>query len=120
MAIQLLRTTVSGRTPTAAQVAQGALAINLADRRLFSKDHNNEVFRIARPRDPSLYQLLHHVDGNNAYLGRLAWSDYPASGPAEDSTAWVIYRITTNSAGSVLSETSAQGAWSSKTQLSYS
>ena len=120
MAIQLLRTTVSGRVPTAAQVAQGALAINLADRRLFSKDHNNEVFRIARPRDPSLYQLLHHVDGNNAYLGRLAWSDYPATGPAEDSTAWVIYRISTNSAGAVLSEQSAQGAWSNKTNLNFS
>ena len=120
MAIQLLRTTVSGRVPTAAQVAQGSLAINLADRRLFSKDHNNEVFRIARPRDPSDYQLLHHVDGNNAYLGRLAWSDYPATGSPEDSTAWVIYRITTNSAGAVLSETSAQGAWSSKTSLNFS
>ena len=120
MAIQLLRTTVSGRTPPAAQDAQGALAINLADRRLFSKDHNNEVFRIARPRDPSDYQLLHHVDGNNAYLGRLAWSDYPATGSPEDSTAWVIYRISTNSAGNVLSEQSATGAWSSKTSLNFS
>ena len=119
MAIQLLRTTVSGRTPTAAQVAQGALAINLADRRLFSKDHNNEVFRIARPRDPSDYQLLHHVDGNNAYLGRLAWSDYPPTGSPEDSTAWVIYRISTNSAGNVLSEQSATGQWSNKTNLQY-
>ena len=120
MAIQLLRSTVSGRVPTAAQVAQGALAINLADRRLFSKDHNNEVFRIARPRDPSDYQLLHHVDGNNAYLGRLAWSDYPATGSPEDSTAWTIYRISTNSAGAVVSEQSATGAWSSKTSLTYS
>ena len=119
MAIQLLRTTVSGRVPTAAQVAQGSLAINLADRRLFSKDHNNEVFRIARPRDPSDYQLLHHVDGNNAYLGRLAWSEYPATGPAEDSTAWVIYRISTNSAGDVVAEQSATGAWSSKQNLTF-
>ena len=120
MAIQLLRTTVSGRVPTSAQVAQGALAINLADRRLFSKDHNNEVFRIARPRDPSDYQLLHHVDGNNAYLGRLAWSDYPATGSAEDAAEWTIYRITTNSAGDVVSEQSAAGAWSNKNNLQYS
>ena len=118
--IKLLKTTVPGRVPTAQQVAQGSLAINLSDRRLFSKDHNNEVFRLARPRDPSDYQILHHVDGNNAYLGRLAWSDYPATVSPEDSTAWVIYRITTNSAGSVLSETSAQGAWSNKTNLTYS
>jgi hypothetical protein len=118
--LKLLRTSVPGRVPTAAQVAQGSLAINLADRRLFSKDHNNEVFRIARPRDPSDYQILHATDGTTSYLGRLAWSDYPATGSPEDSTAWVIYRISTNSAGAVLSETSAQGAWSSKTQLNFS
>ena len=118
--LKLLRTTVPGRVPTAAQVAQGQLALNLADRRLFSKDHNNEVFRIARPRDPSDYQLLHAADGDHLYLGRLAWADYPATGPAEDSTAWTIYRITTNSAGDVVSEQSAVGQWSNKTQLSYS
>jgi hypothetical protein len=118
--LKLLRTTVPGRVPTAAQVAQGSLAINLADRRLFSKDHNNEVFRIARPRDPSDYQLLHAADGNHLYLGRLAWDDYPASGPAEDSTAWTVYKITTNSAGDVVSEQSATGAWSSKESLQFS
>jgi hypothetical protein len=118
--IQLLRTTVPGRVPTAAQVAQGSLALNLADRRLFSKDHNNEVFRIARPRDPSDYQLLHAADGNHLYLGRLAWEDYPATGPAEDATAWTIYKISTNSAGDVLSEQSATGAWSNKQSLTYS
>ena len=118
--IKLLRSTVPGRIPTAAQVAQGSLAINLADRRLYSKDHTNEVSRLARPRDPSDYQLLHAADGNHLYLGRLAWDDYPASGPAEDSTAWTIYRITTNSAGDVVSEQSATGAWSSKTSLQFS
>jgi hypothetical protein len=118
--IKLLRSTVPGRIPTAAQVAQGSLAINLADRRLYSKDHTNEVFRLARPRDPSDYQLLHAADGNHLYLGRLAWADYPASGPAEDSTAWTIYKITTDSAGNVVSEQSATGAWSNKTNLNFS
>jgi hypothetical protein len=118
--LKLLRTTVPGRVPTAAQVAQGSLALNLADRRLYSKDHTNEVFRLARPRDPSDYQLLHAVDGDHLYLGRLAWADFPATGPAEDSTAWTIYKITTNSAGDVVSEQSATGAWSSKESLTYS
>jgi hypothetical protein len=118
--LKLLRTTVSGRIPTAAQVAQGSLAINLADRRLYSKDQNNEVFRLARPRDPSDYQLLHAADGNHLYLGRLAWADYPASGPAEDATAWTIYKISTNASGDVTAETSATGAWSNKENLSYS
>jgi hypothetical protein len=118
--IQLLRSTVPGRVPTAAQVAQGSLAINLADRRLYSKDHTNEVFRLARPRDPSDYQLLHATDGNHLYLGRLAWADYPASGPAEDAAEWTIYRITTDSAGNVTAEQSAVGAWSSKETLQFS
>lgn len=117
---KLLRTTVPGRVPTAAQVAQGSLALNLADRRLYSKDHTNEVFRLARPRDPSDYQLLHAVDGDDLYLGRLAWADYPATGPAEDSTAWTIYKITTDSAGNVVAEQSATGAWSNKTNLQFS
>jgi hypothetical protein len=118
--IKLLRSTVPGRIPTAAQVAQGSLALNLADRRLYSKDHNNEVFRIARPRDPSDYLSLSATDGTTLYIGRLAWDDYPASGPAEDSTAWTIYKISTNSAGDVVSEQSAVGQWSNKTSLSYS
>jgi len=117
--IQLLRTTVPGRVPTAAQVAQGQLALNLADRRLYSKDHTNEVFRLARPRDPSDYQLLHAADGNHLYLGRLAWADYPATGPAEDAAEWTIYRITTDSAGNVTAEQSAVGAWSSKQNLNF-
>jgi len=118
--IKLLRSTVPGRVPTAAQVAQGSLALNLADRRLYSKDHTNEVFRLARPRDPSDYQLLHAVDNNHLYLGRLAWDDYPATGPAENAEEWTIYRITTNSAGDVVAEQSATGAWSNKQNLTYS
>jgi hypothetical protein len=117
--IKLLRSTVPGRIPTAAQVAQGSLALNLADRRLYSKDHTNEVFRLARPRDPSDYQLLHAVDGDDLYLGRLAWADYPATGEPDDSTAWTIYRITTDSAGNVVSEQSAVGAWSNKQNLTF-
>jgi hypothetical protein len=106
--------------PTAAQVAQGSLAINLADRRLYSKDHLGEVFRLARPRDPSDYLQLSATDGTTLYMGRLAWADYPSSGPAEDSTAWTIYKITTNAAGDVVSEQSATGAWSNKTNLQFS
>jgi len=116
---QLLRTTVSGRAPTANQLAVGELAINLADRRLYSKDTQGSVFRLARPRDPSDYLSLSATDGTTLYIGRLAWDDYPATGPAEDSTAWTIYRITTNSAGNVVSEQSATGAWSNKQSLSY-
>ena len=51
---------------------------------------------------------------------RLLGRSTSGTGPAEDATAWTIYKITTDSAGNVLSEQSATGAWSSKTSLSYS
>jgi hypothetical protein len=101
-------------------VAQGSLALNLADRRLYSKDHTNEVFRLARPREPSDYQILHATDGTTSYIGRLAWDDYPATGEPDDSPDWTIYKITTNSAGDVVAEQSATGAWSNKANLTYS
>lgn len=121
MVLKLLRSVVAGRVPTAAQVAEGSLAINLSDRKLYSKDHLGEVFQIgATAADPSNYLFLSAADGTDLYIGRLAWADYPVTGPAEDSEAWTIYRITTNSAGDVLSEQSATGAWSSKETLTYS
>jgi hypothetical protein len=117
--VKLLRTTVPNRVPNASQVAEGSLAINLSDRRLYSKDHLGEVFRIARPRDPSEYLQLSATDGTDLYLGRLAWTDYPASGPAEAAAEWTIYRITTDSAGNVTAEQSATGAWANKTNLTF-
>jgi hypothetical protein len=117
--LKLLRSTVPGRVPTAAQVAEGSLAINLTDRRLYSKDHTGEVFRLARPRDPSDYLQLSATDGTTLYMGRLAWADYPASGPADDAPSWTIYKITTNAAGDVVSEQSAVGQWSNKGNLTY-
>jgi hypothetical protein len=119
MVIKIKRTTVASRVPTAAQIAEGELALNLTDRRLYSKDHLGEVFRLARPRDPSDYLQLSATDGTTLYMGRLAWADYPASGPAEDAPSWTIYKITTNAAGDVVSEQSAVGAWSNKESLTY-
>ncbi len=113
------RTSVVGRVPTAQQLAVGELAINLPDRRLYSKDTAGSVFRLARPRDPSDYLSLSATDGTTLYIGRLAWDDYPATGPAEDAAEWTIYKITTNSAGDVLSEQSAVGQWSNKANLTY-
>jgi hypothetical protein len=117
MVLKVKRTTVSGRIPAANQVSEGELALNLADRRLYSKDHTGEVFPLVS--GPGAHIFLHATDGTTLYLGRLAWTDYPSSGPAEDATAWTIYKITTNSAGDVTAETSALGAWSNKENLTY-
>jgi hypothetical protein len=118
MVLKVKRTTVAGRIPAANQVATGELALNLADRRLYSKDHTGEVFPLVS--GPGAAIFLHAADGTTLYLGRLSWTDYPASGPAEDAEEWTIYKIATNSAGDVTAETSATGAWSNKTNLQFS
>ena len=41
--IQFKRSTASGTKPAVAQLAEGELAINLADRTIFTKDHNNQI-----------------------------------------------------------------------------
>jgi hypothetical protein len=117
MVLKVKRTTVSGRIPTANQVATGELALNLADRRLYSKDHTGEVFPLVS--GPGAAIFLHAADGTTLYLGRLSWTDYPASGPAEDAEEWTIYKISTNASGDVVSEQSAVGQWSNKENLTY-
>jgi len=117
---QLKRTSVSGRAPAANQLAVGELAINLPDRILYSKDAGGAVFSLGSGSAPAAYLFSAAVSGNYLYIGRLAWSDVPDSGSAEDVAAWTIYRITSNAAGDVTSESSATGAWSNKTNLQFS
>jgi len=44
--IQHKRSQTTGDTPTASDISQGEIALNLADLRLFTKDHNNAIQRI--------------------------------------------------------------------------
>lgn len=117
--IKLKRSSVVGRVPAAQDLTAGELAINLVDRRLYSKDESGEVFRLARPRDPSLYLFLSAASSDTLYIGRLAWEDFPTEGDAEDSNDWTIYKTTINSAGEVVSDASSTGAWSNREELTY-
>ena len=44
--LQHKRNSTTGNAPTASDIAQGEIAINLADLRMFTKDHNNAIQRI--------------------------------------------------------------------------
>ena len=116
------KTVVAGRVPSTADLSLGEVCINYADRKIYGRHpQSGSVIQLtASPRNEIPAILVHAVDGANLYIGRLEWDDYPATGPAEDSTAWVIYKISTNSAGDVLSEQSATGAWSNKQNLIFS
>ena len=123
------KSTVPGRIPSTADLSFGEVAVNLADKKIYSRDSTGiiqlavptaEELRAILQKDPSLYQHVSAVIGYYAFSGRLAWDDYPATGEPDDSPAWTIYKITTNSAGDVLSEQSAVGQWSNKTNLTFS
>jgi hypothetical protein len=116
------KTVVAGRVPSTADLSLGEVCINYADIKIYGRHpQTGAVLQLTSPpRNEIPAILVHAVDGANLYIGRLEWADYPASGPAEHSTAWVIYRISTNSAGDVLSEQTATGAWSNKTNLQFS
>jgi hypothetical protein len=116
------KTVVPGRIPSTADLSLGEVCINYADRKIYGRHpQSGAVIQLtATPRNEIPAILVHAVEGNDLYIGRLEWDDYPATGSAENSTSWTIYRITTNSAGDVVSEQSATGAWSSKTNLQFS
>lgn len=122
VSIKPKKTVVPGRIPSTADLSLGEVAVNYADRKIYGRHpQTGAVIQLtASPRNEISAILVHAVNGPDLYIGRLEWDDYPATGPAEDSTAWVIYKITTNSAGDVVSEQSATGAWSNKTNLTYS
>ena len=44
--LQHKRNSTTGNAPTASDIAQGEIALNLADLRMFTKDHNNAIQRI--------------------------------------------------------------------------
>jgi len=116
------KTVVPGRIPSTADLSLGEVCINYADRKIYGRHpQSGAVIQLtATPRNEIPAILVHAVEGNDLYIGRLEWDDYPATGSAENSTSWTIYKISTNSAGDVVSEQSATGAWSSKETLTYS
>jgi hypothetical protein len=44
--IQIKRSSTAGSAPTAGQLAQGELAVNLADKRMFTKNASNQVVEL--------------------------------------------------------------------------
>ena len=121
MATQIIpkKSSVAGRIPTSDQLGIGEILQNLTDRCLYSKDAAGNVYRIGTRPVPDKVEVFDLI-GNHLFYGKLAYSDFPNSGSIYDSSLWDIARTTTDSAGNVLSETSATGAWSSKTNLTFS
>ena len=60
------------------------------------------------------------LSGNTVYLASISTSDFPSTGSVYDVALWDITKTTTNDNGDVVSESSATGAWSNKTSLTFS
>lgn len=115
--------TVPGKIPTADQLAPGAISINHADRRIYSKHPSTGVvypLAGATGTPDRIWSFGISADGTTTYLGYLLHSDIPTSGSAYDSSNWEISRTIFNASGTSSTESSATGAWSARTQLTYS
>jgi hypothetical protein len=109
--------------PTTSQLALGEICVNHADRRIYSRNPSTgEVYKLAGTKDAPdrVWAFDISSDGTTTYLGFLLYSDFPNSGSVYDSESWEISRTIFNPAGTTSTESSATGAWSSRTSLSYS
>jgi len=104
-------------------LALGEIAINHADRRLYSRNPaTGEIYKLSGTKDAPdrVWAFDISSDGLTTYLGYLLYSDFPNTGSVYDSAAWEISRTIFNTAGTSSTESSATGAWSNKTQLQFS
>jgi hypothetical protein len=103
-------------------LALGEIAINHADRRLYSRNPaTGEIYKLAGTKDAPdrVWAFDLSADGTTTYLGFLLYSDFPNSGSVYDSESWEISRTIFNASGTTSQEASATGAWANKGNLNY-
>jgi hypothetical protein len=104
-------------------LALGEIAINHADRRLYSRNPaTGEIYKLAGTKDAPdrVWAFDLSSDGTTTFLGYLLYSDFPNIGSVYDSPNWEISRTIFNAAGTTSTEASAIGQWSNKTNLQFS
>jgi hypothetical protein len=113
--------TVAGKIPTADQLSPGAISINHTDRKIYAKHPNGTVYKLAGAKDAPdrVWAFDLSSDGTTTFLGFLLYSEFPNTGSVYDSQNWEISRTIFNPAGTTSTESSATGAWSNKTNLTY-
>ena len=115
------KSSVAGKIPETTDLALGEVCINHTDRRIFARNPaTGDVYKLAGAKEAPDRVWAFDLIGDTTYLGFLLYADFPNSGSVYDSEAWEISRTIFNAAGTVTSETSATGSWSSKTTLTYS
>jgi hypothetical protein len=109
----------SGAVPPT--LALGEIAINHADRRLYSRNPaTGEIYKLAGAGEAPDRVFVFDSAGDTTYLGYLLYSDVPATGSIYDSESWEISRTQFSADGNTSTEASATGAWNSRTTLQFS
>ena len=115
------KSVLANAVPTVENLALGEICVNHTDRRLFARNPaTGEVYKLAGAKEAPDRLWMFDLIGDTTYLGYLLYSAFPNSGSVFDAEGWEIVRTIFNAAGTTSQESSATGAWSSKTQLSYS
>ena len=113
------KSVVAGAVPPT--LALGEIAINHADRRLYSRNPaTGEIYKLAGAGEAPDRVFVFDSDGDTTYLGYLLYSDVPSTGSIYDAAQWEISRSQFSADGNTSTEASATGAWSDRSTLSYS
>ena len=108
----------SGAVPPT--LALGEIAINHADRRLYSRNPaTGEIYKLAGAGEAPDRVFVFDSAGDTTYLGYLLYSDVPATGSIYDAESWEISRTQFSADGNTSTEASASGSWNSRASLSY-
>ena len=109
----------SGAVPPT--LALGEIAINHADRRLYSRNPaTGEIYKLAGAGEAPDRVFVFDSDGDTTYLGYLLYSDVPSTGSIYDAPDWEISRTQFSADGNSSTEASATGAWNSRSTLQFS
>ena len=109
----------SGAVPPT--LALGEIAINHADRRLYSRNPSTgEIYKLAGAGEAPDRVFVFDSAGDTTYLGYLLYSDVPATGSIYDAADWEISRTQFSADGNSSTEASATGAWNSRSTLQFS
>ena len=115
------KSVLANAVPTVENLALGEICVNHTDRRLFARNPaTGEVYKLAGAKEAPDRLWMFDLIGDTTYLGYLLYSAFPNSGSVFDAEGWEIVRTIFNSAGTTSQESSATGAWSSKTSLNFS
>ncbi|MCX6964789.1 MAG: hypothetical protein NTW41_05500 [Verrucomicrobia bacterium] len=109
----------SGAVPPT--LALGEIAINHADRRLYSRNPaTGEIYKLAGAGEAPDRVFVFDSAGDTTYLGYLLYSDVPSTGSIYDAADWEISRTQFSADGNSSTEASATGSWNSRSSLQFS